>query len=79
MDRAPTDSRRRIINAQATLGGAAPALAPEQPTERRGVDDAGHRLSMLDQRDVDGELAVARQKLLGPVERIDEEEALRRP
>ena len=31
---------------------------------------------MLDQRDVDGEIAVAADELLGAVERIDQEEAI---
>ena len=40
--------------------------------ERRRVDDAHHRAAVLDDRDVDRELAVLRDELLGAVERIDE-------
>ena len=42
----------------------------------RRADHAEQRPAMLDERDVDGELAVAAEKLLGPVERIDEPESL---
>jgi hypothetical protein len=42
------------------------------------VDHAGDRLAFLDQRDVDRELAVARNELLGAVERIDQPEAAAR-
>ncbi len=42
------------------------------------MDHAEHRLAALDQRDIDGELAVAADEFLGAVERVDEPEEIRR-
>ncbi len=63
----------RLMLRSAVAGMAAIGLV-----ERRQMHDAEHRHAAFDQRDVDGELAVARDELLGAVERIDQPEALRR-
>src|SRR6185437_2351069 len=66
------------------LGSARSAPAPRRAgtgagigdTERRDVDHAEDRDAGADQPDVDGELAVAADELLGAVERVDEPEEI---
>ena len=53
---------------------AAGRVGVEEAGPGRGVDDAAGRDAVLDQRDVDGEVAAALDELLGAVERVDEEE-----
>ena len=53
---------------------AAGGVGVEEPALGGGVDDAAGRDAVLDQRDVDGEVAAALDELLGAVERVDEEE-----
>jgi hypothetical protein len=56
------------------IRAAADDTGKEAP-ERRGQHGAEHRPAIFDERDVDGELAVAADEFLGAVERIDEPEA----
>ena len=58
------------------LGAAADDAAPEQ-AERGRADDAEQRHALRHQREVDGELVAAGDELLGAVERVDQEEAVR--
>ena len=53
---------------------AAGGVGVEEAVLGRGVDDAAGGDAVLDQRDVDGEVAAALDELLGAVERVDEEE-----
>ncbi len=43
---------------------------------RRRIDEPKSRAAVLDQGDIDGEIAPLLDELLGAVERIDEEEAI---
>ena len=67
--RSDLDGRRIAL----LLAGQRPR-SPKQTSDRRRVNDAGGWMSMFDERDIDGELAVATEELFGAVERIDEEE-----
>ena len=63
-------------------GGAVPlhvrgvrGIAEVRDSDGGGVDDAQHRLARSDQCDIDGELAIAADELLGTVQGVDEPEA----
>ena len=56
------------------LRRAAVGVGVEEAALRGGVDDAAGGDAVLDQRDVDGEVAAALHEFLGAVERVDEEE-----
>ena len=45
---------------------------------RRGIDETKTRAPAFDQGDIDGEVASLLNELLGAVQRIDEEEAVRK-
>ena len=62
----------------ALLDGFAVRAGVEQPPARRGVDDASGRRAVLDQRDVDGEVPAPLDELLRSIERIDQNERVRR-
>src|SRR5678815_1438750 len=73
-ERRCTPARRHVPR---LLAGPADPRAAAAPGGRelaadRPLHDAEHRLVILDQRDVDGELAVALDELARAVERIDE-------
>src|SRR5690606_27415933 len=55
--------------------GADACGTEEEAPERGGEYHAEHRLAVFDQRDVDGEFAVAVNELTRTVERVDEPEA----
>src|SRR5271157_2510892 len=70
--RSATGSRLR----KASVAASACERLARQPSEGGRVDRAGDRPSLLDQRDIDRELAVAGDEFLRPVERIDQQESL---
>ena len=70
----PADDAVEIGRDRALPGaGRAPGIGK---AERRSEHHAGDRDAVLDERDVDRELAVAADELLGAVERIDEQEGV---
>ena len=66
----------RQIGAERRGTGESGFAAEPQAIERGRIDRAGDRHAAFDERDVDGELAVAGDEFAGPVERIDQDEAL---
>ena len=76
LQRAPSLGRRQVGADRRRAGESARAGEP-QPFERRRIDRAGDRPAAFDQRDVDGELAVAGDEFARPVERIDQDEPFR--
>ena len=51
------------------------AFGKEKPVECWSIHHAHDRLAVFDDRDVDGELSVLVDELLGAVERVDQREA----
>ena len=50
-------------------------MAGKLPVDGRRIDRAQYRHTVFDQGDIDGEFAIAADKFLGAVERIDQPEA----
>ena len=62
----------RLVVAIAAQRAEPPRVACHSIARHRRLHHAEHRHAVLDQRDVDGELAIALDELAGAVERIDQ-------
>ena len=70
VSRIPPACPHRVVTLEA--GRSYPAEGLLVPIQRRRITHPQHRKTVLDQRDVDGELPVFLDELLGAIERINQ-------